>query len=313
MEEQNIEKIISDQSVGIQNIAETNFWHYQNELRAVWKISIFISLFLVIGFICAVIVQFTPFLRQYIFAYTIVLHLSTLISTVICLRIVDRKSFNSIGFQFIESWKKQFSVGIIISFGAISAIVCIELIFGIVRIDFFHTRVDSVLIVLMQGMITFIIIGFGEEILFRGYCFQAVLKGTNVTFTIVVSSIIFSGMHIMNPNIQFIPLINIVLAGVWFGFAYIRTKQLWLPIGLHIGWNFAQGTLFGFPVSGILGNSIFVSVDLRQNWISGGAFGPEGGILASIMILIGIAMTLHPKFQTFFEPKKLVSQTTISE
>jgi hypothetical protein len=97
----------------------------------------------------------------------------------------------------------------------------------------------------------------------------------------------FGLLHIFNPNATWVSTAGIFFAGVYLAYGYIRTKQLWLPIGLHIGWNFFEGVVFGFPVSGL---DIYALTRITVNgpdlW-TGGAFGPEAGLIVLPALLLG--------------------------
>ena len=108
----------------------------------------------------------------------------------------------------------------------------------------------------------------------------------------VVSAIVFSLAHGMNPNVSVLGLVNIALVGILFAYMFDATKGLWLPIGYHITWNYFQGNVFGFAVSGTTPHGIYnVSIEDGNAWLTGGAFGLEGGILASLLIILGFIAT----------------------
>jgi hypothetical protein len=107
---------------------------------------------------------------------------------------------------------------------------------------------------------------------------------------VVISSAIFGGLHLGNPNAIWVGAAGIFLAGVFLAYGYLRTRQLWLPIGLHIGWNFFEGVVFGFPVSGSESYALIrTSVDGPMLW-TGGLFGPEAGLVVIPALLLGAVM-----------------------
>jgi membrane protease YdiL (CAAX protease family) len=136
----------------------------------------------------------------------------------------------------------------------------------------------------------FIAVGFCEEFLFRGYIMKTLEeRGNSKWFIYILSSVLFSVAHMGNMEINSIALLNIFLVGLLFAYMFRVTGSLWMPIGFHISWNYTQGIVFGFPVSGNPVDSIYhTQMVVGQEWLSGGGFGPEGGILTTI--LIGLCM-----------------------
>ncbi|HHY80465.1 MAG TPA: CPBP family intramembrane metalloprotease [Thermoanaerobacter sp.] len=134
-------------------------------------------------------------------------------------------------------------------------------------------------------MYAFILVGLEEELMSRGYFINALNQMGKPWLSVLISSIIFSLMHILNPNIVFLGLLNIFLIGVLFSYMYLKTGNLWMPIGYHISWNYFQGYIFGFNVSGNAIRGIYNAFP-KNNFLSGGDFGLEGGIIATLVILI---------------------------
>jgi membrane protease YdiL (CAAX protease family) len=135
--------------------------------------------------------------------------------------------------------------------------------------------------------IGFILVGWNEELLSRGYHLQTIASGINLFWGVVISSAVFGLLHLGNPNATWVSAAGIFFAGVYLAYGYIRTKQLWLPIGLHIGWNFFEGVVFGFPVSGLDIYALTrISVHGPEIW-TGGAFGPEAGLIVLPSLFLG--------------------------
>ncbi len=123
----------------------------------------------------------------------------------------------------------------------------------------------------------------------RGYILQNLEADWGSKAAVVVSSVIFALMHSLNPNVTLFSIINLAAAGVLFAIAYVLTRSLWLPIGLHFSWNFFQGPIFNFPVSGGVTRGILVTDVSGPDVVTGGAFGPEGGVLGLIAVIMGMA------------------------
>jgi uncharacterized protein len=140
----------------------------------------------------------------------------------------------------------------------------------------------------------FIIVGLSwiasstvEEITTRGYIMQRLALAWGMPVAIVVASVIFTMPHALNPNVTVLALSNTFLIGVFFALAYLVTRSLWLPIGLHIGWNLAEIGL-GFPDSGLVEPGLIRSTVQGPSLITGGAYGPEAGLVVSTVTLLGI-------------------------
>lgn len=135
------------------------------------------------------------------------------------------------------------------------------------------------------SFIMFIAVGFGEEILCRGYIMTALKTTRNRIVIFFGPSLIFSLLHLGNPNVSFISLINIFLIGVLFAYLLTKTGNLWMAIGYHITWNFFQGNIFGLNVSGIETISLMQTRLSGPDLLTGGSFGAEGGLITTIVIL----------------------------
>ncbi len=133
-----------------------------------------------------------------------------------------------------------------------------------------------------------------EEILMRGLLLSGlvlVLKGRR-TLAILVSAIAFGCIHLSNPGASPLSVLGNTLGGVIYGMAFLLSGSLWLAVGLHVAWNFVQGPLLGFPVSGIAAGGLQQVHDAGPAWLSGGAYGPEAGLVGIAFRFVIIAMVL---------------------
>lgn len=134
-----------------------------------------------------------------------------------------------------------------------------------------------------------------EEVLNRGYWFQNVKRGWGVTPAIVVTSLLFGGVHLLNPNAEPLGAMNIMLSATIYTLSLSWLRSLWVPIGWHAGWNFAQFFIAGLPNSGISVNSmglegttLFVSRPLGSHWLGGGEFGMEASLIRTVVLIVAI-------------------------
>jgi membrane protease YdiL (CAAX protease family) len=131
-----------------------------------------------------------------------------------------------------------------------------------------------------------------EEVLMRGLLLSGLvvaLKGRR-PLAILVSAIAFGCIHLSNPGASLLSVLGNTLGGVVYGMAFLLAGSLWLAIGLHFAWNFVQGPLLGFPVSGIAAGGLQQVHDLGPAWLSGGAYGPEAGLVGIAFRFVIIAL-----------------------
>jgi uncharacterized protein len=152
-------------------------------------------------------------------------------------------------------------------------------------------------LVLLSTFFFFTIAAAWEELIFRGYPFQVLVDGIGAWPAIVISSGLFAGLHGWNPNISWLALANIFLAGILLALAYLRTRSLWFATALHVGWNWAMASLFDFPVSGLTGfeTPLYDVVDAGHDLWTGGEFGPEAGLVGTIVLVAGTVWLLKTR------------------
>ena len=210
-------------------------------------------------------------------------------------KVIEKRSLSSIGFNK-NNWLKKYSLGFLIGLVMMSIIVLILLSFGYITVEknpiqlVGISAISSILVILFGWIIQ----GATEEILTRGWLLNVLSTKYNIGVGLLISSTLFGLMHLTNPNVNYIAVINIILVGLFYGLYVIKTNDLWSVCGMHSAWNFAQGNIFGFEVSG-LDVSVGSLIDLNlvgNNVITGGAFGPEAGIIATFILLVSIGILL---------------------
>jgi membrane protease YdiL (CAAX protease family) len=190
--------------------------------------------------------------------------------------------------------RKHLSIGLLLGIGWISTGFLLILAMGGVRIAGFAFTPD-VGLALMLDLILFIVVGFSEEIFSRGYIYGLVKRHGGIPAAVVVSSLVFALLHSMNAAVfeSVFPMLNLVLAGVLLALLREVSGGLWVPIGMHITWNFFQGDVYGMAVSGNQTSSI-LQLEIVHPFIAGGAFGLEGSFAATLIsvaacvVLIGM-------------------------
>ncbi len=196
---------------------------------------------------------------------------------------INREPFSSIGIQF-NGYEDDFIFGLLIGLGLIVMGFGILIIFNFISI----TSLQFSFIDQLFYLCLFAVVSLNEEIAMRGYILQNLSSSFNKYIALAMSSLVFMIMHIGNPNMSAIPLFNLFLAGLFLGIYCIHRKNLWFPIGAHFTWNYFQGPVLGFEVSGNEVNSLIIQRLDGSDLITGGQFGFEGSIILTIFMIIGI-------------------------
>ncbi len=225
-------------------------------------------------------------------------------------KVIEKRSFSSIGFNK-NNWLKKYSLGFFIGLAMMSIIVLILFPFGYITVEknpiqpVGISAIASVLVILFGWIIQ----GATEEIVTRGWLLNVLSTKYNIGVGLLISSTLFGLMHLTNPNVNYIAVINIILVGLFYGLYVIKTNDLWAVCGMHSAWNFAQGNIFGFKVSG-LDVSVGSLIDLNlvgSDFVTGGIFGPEAGITATFILLASIGILLFIDKKRYFSNKPLKS------
>ncbi|HUQ65493.1 MAG TPA: CPBP family intramembrane glutamic endopeptidase, partial [Flavitalea sp.] len=124
--------------------------------------------------------------------------------------------------------------------------------------------------------------------IFRGYILKNLMKSFNKWIALLISAVLFTMVHYSNTGIPAIGLFNTFIGGLVLGIAYIITRSLWLPIFFHLSWNFIQGPILGFRVSGLKFESIMSVEASGSTLLSGGDYGFEGSVICTIMLLVAL-------------------------
>jgi membrane protease YdiL (CAAX protease family) len=260
--------------------------------RSGWRLMahflLMLVLFPIVGTLFVYAGRATPllaFLADTAFISVVVITLSVYLAR----RWYDRRSFVSLGLRWDGEASRDLLAGILIAGVLMGAIFLVELAFGWLKFDGFAT-IDAAS--LGYWAFVFILVGWYEELLSRGYWLQNLEDGLGTQWAVFISSAIFGLAHLSNPNASWIAVLGILGAGYFLAFGYLRTRHLWLPIGLHIGWNFFEGPVFSFPVSGLDTARLLNHTVSGPELITGGAFGPEAGLIVLPALLLG-ALLIH--------------------
>ena len=154
---------------------------------------------------------------------------------------------------------------------------------------------------LLLQFLLYILVALMEESMMRGFVLGHMLDvGMNKFLALLISSFLFACLHLGNPGITNFALLNLTLAGVLLGVAYIYTRNLWFPIFLHLFWNFIQGPILGYEVSGTGGKNTLLKLGISDNTLmNGGDFGFEGSLPCTILMIVATGLIIY-----WFETKK---------
>ena len=216
--------------------------------------------------------------------------LAVLGATAICLSL-EREPFPRPGMKPALRWTAQFAIGTIA--GLVLMVLIATVVFA-ARGLHWQRGGGAGFRELLAGAWLYLAVAVSEELLFRGYPFQRLVRGTSTWVALLLMGLWFSYAHWDNPGMagptKVWATLNIFLAGILMGLAYLKTQALALPMGLHLGWNWTQGSLLGFGVSGTMDTRGWVKpiFDGRPEWLTGGAFGLEASLPCAVLCAVGI-------------------------
>jgi hypothetical protein len=125
-----------------------------------------------------------------------------------------------------------------------------------------------------------------EELFFRGYLFQTLIEGTNAFTAVIILSGLFGIGHLLTPHADWLTGLNLTVLGIMLSLGYLGTRSLWLPSGLHFSWNFFMRNIYSLPVSGTQsGQALFTVESVGPTLLTGGDYGPEGGIPGLVVMI----------------------------
>ncbi|MDH4070379.1 MAG: CPBP family intramembrane metalloprotease [Ignavibacteria bacterium] len=274
---------------------KTVFVNRHGEIRSGWRIGIFVVVAVALMYLFASPLRFLrPGLAETSLSWlgmllgTVVALAGALLASYLLTRFVNRKPLGAIGLWFHAATFREFTAGCILGFLGMTIIFLALLLMNGVEVTFTVIEPAGIAAVILVSLFHFASAAMLEEVIFRGYPFQTLIQGVTVLPAVLIMAVLFSAAHFFNPNASVFGMINIALAAILLSVAYLKTRSLWLPFGLHLGWNFSQTTLYGLPTSGISFDQyqFLVASVSAPEWLSGGAFGPEGGLLATVSLTI---------------------------
>lgn len=294
-------------------------------LRSGWRVLLFIFAFIaatlfitiVLRTVFAGVVAVVPQIPHSDFAFEFIYRAGLLAAALaagyFCLRLFEALPLRSLGLTLHTGWLRDLVIGCAIGIAALVVAVAIAMLAGGLRFSFSDAAVTSIGRSMLGSAVLLFVAALAEEAIFRGYPLQTLSRAKLALLGVLLTSVPFAFVHLANPNV-ILPVatfINTALAGVWLAAAYLRTRSLWLPQGIHWAWNWAMGWLFGIPVSGVklVSNPLLTANDAGPVWLTGGSYGLEGGAACTIaMILLTWFIWRTSLLSATPELKKLTSE-----
>ncbi|MDA1064822.1 MAG: type II CAAX endopeptidase family protein [Proteobacteria bacterium] len=259
-------------------------------LRAGWRILAFFAIFMTITAVGMVSVRtILGSLRKGSDLQFSILAVTATAAVYIARRYLDKKTLVSLGLRFDRYALLDIVSGVLNSALLMASVYFCLLWSGLIEFQGFSWWTDTtgagasfqlaIVPVVLLVLYKLSIVAWWEELVFRGYLLQNMIAGMGLTASVVLASLIFGFGHGFNPDATLLSSVLIALITPQLIYAYLKTGQLWLPMGLHLGWNFFQASVFGFASSGQESPSLIAQVPVGPEWLSGGAFGAEGSVL----------------------------------
>lgn len=278
------------------------FLNRAGRLRSGWRLAIYaVALFLAIqfafmfavGVVSIIYGPATPDVLEtnlgFVLQGLVMLVTATLVGWA-CGKLLEDLPPRALGWGFHRGWLRDLLFGSLV--GALSLVLATALAAAPGGLKFtlnapvlFATVGET----LLSSLPIFVLAAAGEEAIFRGYPLQTMARSRLAWVAIIITSVIFSYGHLGNPNaVPGFTFANTAIAGAWLAVAYLKTRSLWFPLGIHWAWNWTMGAVLGLPVSGIekLTPTPFLhATDLGPAWLTGGAYGIEGGAACTLALL----------------------------
>jgi len=257
-------------------------------LRAGWRLALFVVFFLVSWFVFSGVASL-GWRRPTITSQTVIFAAAALATTGLMMRLFEHQPFARVGLAVERRSGNELVLGLVSGVALVSAATLVAWGVGVIQFQPSGTDAASAVALFLPVTLFFAVSATTEELLFRGYPFQRLVEASNGFMALAIFSALFGYLHAGNPHATHLSILNTVLAGILLSLAYLKTRALWIPIGFHFSWNWML-CLLGLPVSGLVMTPMpWKVVALPEyTWLHGGDYGPEGGLLATIVLSVGI-------------------------
>src|SRR5829696_1694731 len=227
--------------------------------------------------------------------------LALLIAAVLYLagRVLDHRRMSDYAFHFSRKWWTDLGFGLVLGALLLFGVLVVELSMGWVNVtgSFAPSPGEPFVATILVGVVAVAAVAFGEEASYRGYPIKNLAEGVGrarwgIGIAVVIAAVYFGLAHTTNPNATWLTVFNIVIFDLLFGTGYVLTGELALPIGLHFGWDFVQGFVFGVVAEEKQYGSVLVLADDPSATLwTGRPYGVEGGLMGTAAFIVGLLAT----------------------
>ena len=280
----------------------TAFLAADNRLRATWRAILYVPFYLLLfGALFRLLLGwaersgFARGMEQSYILFALTSCVMQLGIVKLMLSVLDRRPFGTLGLWFYRGWWKELATGAALAALMLSLVVGVEVAFGAARFTWAGGSSHGA-VGLSLNFVLFLAGALKEELELRGYPFQRGVEAVGPWPSIAVFSTLFGVLHWWNPASTVLSTANTVLIGVLLALGYLKTRALWLPIGVHFSWNFLLGYVYSLPVSGIVLHYRLFHTEVKgPTYLTGGDYGPEGSVVTTVVIVVAAVWLAQSK------------------
>ncbi|PJI07927.1 MULTISPECIES: CPBP family intramembrane glutamic endopeptidase [Clostridium] len=261
-------------------------WQRYSKLKSGYKVAICFAIIIVLS----ILYQIVAFNRT---SSLYVQEVLFILVPILIWKFGEKKPLYKMGFTSGKESLRHFIIGLIL--GAISMSIVFIMLLAVGNVSILGNILKPNLNAkLLSDLVLFIMVGFAEETFFRGYCLKSISERNGNLKAIIISSVLFSVVHSLNPNVAPLFFVNVVLVGILFSYMALKFS-IWFSIGFHAMWDYFEGNIWGLPDSGIVVKGMYSVKFIKNNIINGGLVGPEGGLVVTLVLLVCILIVLGVK------------------
>jgi membrane protease YdiL (CAAX protease family) len=282
------------------------FWNAdERRPRALWRLLLQLVLFLLVSLVFASFGTLLPQTPLLAWVGQVGILVVAVFTVWVACRGLDLRPFADLGLHLNRAWWIDLVAGLVLGALLMSALFVVTVAAGWVEVHATLARSGAIRpfpLALFLLFVNHVAVGVGEEVFFRGYQLRNIAEGLNCRWiaprgalwiAVLLTALIFATAHTNQANTPLLSWTNLTIAGLMLAVPVVYTGRLALPIGFHVAWNFFQGGVFGFPVSGSGRQVALLTVDDRGPVLwTGGDYGPEGGLLGTAALIVAVGLAL---------------------